>query len=126
DDGQYNIAWDSDDVPMALRPEPPDDDNFCMYDLEGEVPFTPILAPTHSSAAVPPRVNKPRRGRPRKHPVKPTVDTAKKITRTKTGCFTCRRRKKCDEAKTRCMNCKSNAAVYEGYPKKWIWESGKE
>jgi hypothetical protein len=44
------------------------------------------------------------RGRPRKHPLTPAA-SANKITkgRSKTGCITCRKRKKkCDEAKPRC------------------------
>ena len=44
------------------------------------------------------------RGRPRKHPVVP--ESINKITkgRSKTGCITCRKRKKkCDETKPRCM-----------------------
>ena len=44
------------------------------------------------------------RGRPRKHPL-PSPSAAAKITkgRSKTGCVTCRRRKKkCDEAKPEC------------------------
>jgi hypothetical protein len=45
------------------------------------------------------------RGRPRKHPV-PTVSASIQKTtkgRSKTGCITCRRRKKkCDEAKPEC------------------------
>lgn len=44
------------------------------------------------------------RGRPRKHPVT-TMSSTNKVTkgRSKTGCITCRKRKKkCDEAKPRC------------------------
>ncbi|CAI4217548.1 unnamed protein product [Parascedosporium putredinis] len=68
------------------------------------------------------------RGRPRKHPLTPIVNT-NKVTkgRSKTGCITCRKRKKkCDEAKPRCMNCEKNAVVCEGYHEKQIWKSGKE
>jgi hypothetical protein len=45
------------------------------------------------------------RGRPRKHPVQPPK-AVQKVTkgRSKTGCITCRRRKKkCDETKPECM-----------------------
>ncbi|KAK0744471.1 hypothetical protein B0T21DRAFT_281848 [Apiosordaria backusii] len=123
DDGQYDIARDS-EAPMALKPEPLDD-NFCM-DVLKEAPITSNLTADHSSAANPPRVKKPR-GRPRKHLVMPTVGAAEKVRRSKTGCHTCRRRKKkCDEAKPRCMNCETNALLCEGYLEKQIWKSGKE
>ncbi|KAG5939326.1 hypothetical protein E4U53_007842 [Claviceps sorghi] len=68
------------------------------------------------------------RGRPRKNPATAAVPTSK-ITkgRSKTGCITCRKRKKkCDEAKPRCMNCEKNAVLCEGYHEKQIWKSGKE
>ncbi|GAB1318705.1 hypothetical protein MFIFM68171_08915 [Madurella fahalii] len=113
-DGQYDIAWDSDDAPMALKPEPLDDDDFCMDDLK-EAPLTPILRAVYNSAADPPRVKRPC-GRPKKHPVTPTVAAAKKIPkgRSKTGCLiSWRRKKKCDEAKPRCMNCEKNAVRTE-------------
>jgi hypothetical protein len=70
---------------------------------------------------------KRRRGRPRKHP--PPVPGQAKVAkgRSKTGCITCRRRKKkCDETKPACQNCQKNAVVCEGYPLKEIWKSGKQ
>ncbi|QSS63536.1 C6 transcription factor OefC [Histoplasma capsulatum] len=68
-----------------------------------------------------------KRGRPRKHPL-PTPGLAKVAKgRSKTGCITCRRRKKkCDETKPSCLNCQKNAVVCEGYPMKEIWKSGKQ
>lgn len=46
------------------------------------------------------------RGRPRKHPLTPAVNANKSAKgRSKTGCITCRKRKKkCDEAKPRCRS----------------------
>ncbi|KAJ5294078.1 hypothetical protein PENANT_c009G02641 [Penicillium antarcticum] len=66
-----------------------------------------------------------KRGRPRKHP----LPTGAKVTkgRSKTGCITCRRRKKkCDETKPACLNCQKNAVVCEGYPPREIWKSGRQ
>ncbi|KAK0725465.1 fungal-specific transcription factor domain-containing protein, partial [Lasiosphaeris hirsuta] len=123
-----DIAWeqDSDDILTVPKLEPLDDDDFCMDDLK-EAPLTPVAAGDHLSALDQPKTKRPR-GRPRKHPLTPNVAT-NKITkgRSKTGCLTCRKRKKkCDEAKPRCMNCEKNAVVCEGYPEKQIWKSGKE
>lgn len=43
--------------------------------------------------------------------------------RTKTGCITCRRRKKkCDEGKPECTNCKRGGFVCEGYSGKVSWQ----
>ena len=69
-----------------------------------------------------------KRGRPRKHPL-PTPGGNTKVAkgRSKTGCITCRRRKKkCDETKPACLNCQKNAVVCEGYPLKEIWKSGRQ
>ncbi|KAJ5188797.1 Protein of unknown function DUF3468 [Penicillium cf. griseofulvum] len=69
-----------------------------------------------------------KRGRPRKHPL-PVPGGQAKVTkgRSKTGCITCRRRKKkCDETKPACQNCQKNAVVCEGYPLKEIWKSGRQ
>lgn len=86
-----------------------------------------LAEPAGGTVGVP--VNVPRkRGRPRKHPL-PTPGGQSKIAkgRSKTGCITCRRRKKkCDETKPACLNCQKNAVVCEGYPPKEIWKSGKQ
>lgn len=48
------------------------------------------------------------------------------ITRTRTGCLTCRkRRKKCDEAKPVCRNCERNAFTCEGYERRIKWTSDR-
>lgn len=45
------------------------------------------------------------------------------ITRVRTGCFTCRKRKKkCDEHKPACGNCQKTGVVCEGFPQPQIWE----
>jgi hypothetical protein len=70
-----------------------------------------------------------KRGRPRKHPIPPATGAAARTAkgRSKTGCITCRRRKKkCDETKPSCLNCQKNAVVCEGYPPKEIWRSGRQ
>jgi hypothetical protein len=70
-----------------------------------------------------------KRGRPRKHPIPPVTGAGARVAkgRSKTGCITCRRRKKkCDETKPACQNCQKNAVVCEGYPLKEIWKSGRQ
>ena len=99
-----DIAWanTSDDILTVPKLEAFDEeDDFCMDDIKE--------APTHSTiesevpAPAPGTAKRPR-GRPRKHPLAPNV-TCNKVAkgRSKTGCLTCRKRKKkCDEAKPRC------------------------
>ncbi|KAK7968963.1 fungal-specific transcription factor domain-containing protein [Apiospora saccharicola] len=125
-DAGEDVHWeqDSDDVLTVPKMEPVEDDDFHMDDLK-EAPRTP--RPSSSSATAVAKAKRPR-GRPRKHPLTPQV-SANKIAkgRSKTGCITCRKRKKkCDEAKPRCMNCEKNAVVCEGYNEKTIWKSGRE
>lgn len=96
--------------------------------LEGIKPSESVDQAEPSSSAGAP-VNVPRkRGRPRKHPLPVPGGQAKVAKgRSKTGCITCRRRKKkCDETKPACLNCQKNAVVCEGYPPKEIWKSGKQ
>jgi len=66
-----------------------------------------------------------KRGRPRKHPL---VDQKKPShARSKTGCGTCRKRKKkCDETKPSCLNCEKNNVVCDGYEPRQPWRSGKQ
>ena len=98
-----DIHWDqdSDDVLTVPKMEPLDEDDFRMEDVK-EAPLTPV-ASTNAPPPAQPKIKRPR-GRPRKHPLTP-VATTNKVTkgRSKTGCITCRKRKKkCDEAKPRC------------------------
>ncbi|KAI9801718.1 MAG: hypothetical protein M1833_002400 [Piccolia ochrophora] len=103
-------------------------------------PRTPIGTPAPSSSSSTAPIKRPR-GRPRKHPLPSPEAQAKSAKgRSKTGCLTCRRRKKkCDETKPRCLhivrslivsvqgqNCEKNAVVCEGYPERVVWKSGKQ
>jgi len=67
------------------------------------------------------------RGRPRKHPKTPLTPLTKPPKgRSKTGCITCRKRKKkCDEGKPTCDHCRKNNVVCEGYPPRTYWGGGK-
>ncbi|EUC37957.1 hypothetical protein COCVIDRAFT_28385 [Bipolaris victoriae FI3] len=68
------------------------------------------------------------RGRPRIHPPRSPTTLAKQAkARSKTGCTTCRKRKKkCDETKPFCLSCQKNNIHCEGYKPVEIWKSGKE
>lgn len=124
DDVEMDNNWEqgSDDILTIPKLEPVEDD-LNMDDLKA----APLAPASMDSAKIDPKPKRPR-GRPRKHPLTTAV-SASKVTkgRSKTGCITCRKRKKkCDEAKPRCMNCEKNAVVCEGYHEKQIWKSGKE
>lgn len=100
--GDHEVHWEhgSDDGLAVPKVEPMDED--VRLEEINEAPPTPVPSNT-SPTAVQPKQKRPR-GRPRKHPVAP-VAASNKITkgRSKTGCLTCRKRKKkCDEAKPRC------------------------
>jgi hypothetical protein len=81
--------------------EPLDDDEDCLDELR-EAPLASV--PSNGGVTPPQSVSKRPRGRPRKHPLD-SIALMNKVTkgRSKTGCITCRKRKKkCDEAKPRC------------------------
>ncbi|ESZ91499.1 hypothetical protein SBOR_8128 [Sclerotinia borealis F-4128] len=119
-DGEHIHEHEQDqDIDMLLEPK--------LEPLEDELNLQSVAPRTPSTLRSPTQAKRPR-GRPRKHPIQ-TTEPLNKIAkgRSKTGCVTCRRRKKkCDEAKPRCMNCEKNAVVCEGYPEKQVWKSGKE
>lgn len=94
---EADFDWDYEDDNMMLVPklEPVDDIDIAdLLDIkESIVPETSV------------RAKRPR-GRPRKHP-KPSSEALAKVAkgRSKTGCITCRRRKKkCDETKPSCKS----------------------
>ncbi|KAI1942154.1 hypothetical protein LOZ57_005377 [Ophidiomyces ophidiicola] len=121
-------STDSDDVVPKVE-EIDDEEAFAIESSKDQV-ITRIQldTPESKSSFVPAPVVGPRkRGRPRKHPL--PLPGQIKVTkgRSKTGCVTCRRRKKkCDETKPSCLNCQKNSVVCEGYPAKEIWKSGKQ
>lgn len=98
-DAHWEHGSDDDDITVP-KAEPMEED--VRLDEIKEAPPTPVPSNT-SPTSTQPKPKRPR-GRPRKHPLAPAV-AANKITkgRSKTGCLTCRKRKKkCDEAKPRC------------------------
>ncbi|ODH46097.1 hypothetical protein GX48_07817 [Paracoccidioides brasiliensis] len=103
-----------------------DNETLLMERIEEESEDS--IKQTDSSAATRNATDAPRkRGRPRKYPLPIPGQTKIAKGRSKTGCVTCRRRKKkCDETKPSCLNCQKNAVVCEGYPVKEVWKSGKQ
>ncbi|RDW73699.1 hypothetical protein BP5796_07141 [Coleophoma crateriformis] len=127
DGEEANGDWDGDDAGEDKDGEGEDGSVLLpkIEPIDEEVDMAEVKEATIEES---PRTAKRPRGRPRKYP-KPTAESLAKVAkgRSKTGCVTCRRRKKkCDEAKPRCMNCEKNNAVCEGYPERSIWKSGKE
>ncbi|KJZ76806.1 hypothetical protein HIM_03683 [Hirsutella minnesotensis 3608] len=130
-DGDEDCRWDlperaSEDSLAVPKLEPLDDD---MNLSEVKPAPSPESGPQESGPTGAQTKQKRPRGRPRKTSLTGAVISTTKVTkgRSKTGCITCRKRKKkCDEAKPRCMNCEKNAVVCEGYHEKQLWKSGKE
>jgi hypothetical protein len=100
-DHQDEDTQEDEDMLLVPKLEPVEDDVDMSEMKESTVPETPSASST--SPASPVTTKRPR-GRPRKHP-KVNPDSVLKIAkgRSKTGCITCRKRKKkCDEAKPGC------------------------
>lgn len=103
-DHDHDLHWDpcGDDM-LIPKLEPLEDDDFLMEDVREAPRTTPKPSTGNPGQGV--KAKRPR-GRPRKHPLTAQV-AASKIAkgRSKTGCITCRKRKKkCDEAKPRCRS----------------------
>jgi hypothetical protein len=94
-----DLDMDMDDIERADNDMDLGDSSPLSDNKESVAPNTPTSAST-------PVAKRPR-GRPRKHP-KPTPESLAKglkPSRSKTGCITCRKRKKkCDEAKPTCKS----------------------
>lgn len=103
-DDSRDVTWHqngADDILPITKTEPMEED----INLDEVTEAPPKLLQTGDERVAPrtPKGKRPR-GRPRKHPLASVASTSK-ITkgRSKTGCITCRKRKKkCDEAKPRC------------------------
>jgi hypothetical protein len=97
----HDVQWDNSDDMLIPKLEPMEEDDFQMGDLSEAPRTTPKPASGNPAQGL--KAKRPR-GRPRKHPLTPHVATNKVAKgRSKTGCITCRKRKKkCDEAKPRC------------------------
>ncbi|KAK0114768.1 hypothetical protein ONS95_014251 [Cadophora gregata] len=126
-----DFNWDEEEgLLLVPKLEPMEDDvvDMDMSDFPQMSTMQESVPPETPSCNTTPTLVKRPRGRPRKHP-KPTPESLSKVAkgRSKTGCITCRKRKKkCDETKPGCLNCEKNSVTCEGYPEKTIWKSGKE
>lgn len=125
EEAERELNWDEweqgfDSAPIIPKDEPADEEGVSMSEFK-----TTTLASTETGIAA--SGQKRGRGRPRKNPVPIPASTKVTKGRSKTGCITCRKRKKkCDESKPGCMNCEKNSVLCEGYNERHIWKSGKE
>ena len=99
-----SINWNQDEDMLLVPKIEPVEDDLDMTDVADLKDDAGVETPSAMSTVSTPAVTKRPRGRPRKHP-KISPESMAKITkgRSKTGCITCRRRKKkCDETKPGC------------------------
>ncbi|KAF2174157.1 hypothetical protein M409DRAFT_49024 [Zasmidium cellare ATCC 36951] len=122
DDDNSSSADSSRQFRIVPKIEELDDEKYINGQLHA---VRDAKSPVGIVSSPPPRK---KRGRPRKHPIVDASESKKTShARSKTGCGTCRRRKKkCDETKPSCMNCEKNNVVCDGYEPKQPWRSGKQ
>ncbi|KAK6330432.1 hypothetical protein TWF696_003528 [Orbilia brochopaga] len=136
-----NSVKDEPSTPGLFTLSDAEEDNHDSADTEPSPPRTDLKTESHvetkvevkledaSSSSAPigqVQVKRPR-GRPRKNPPNPPESKTKTRNRSKTGCLTCRKRKKkCDEGKPDCNNCYKNGIVCEGYSPKTYWKPGRD
>lgn len=105
DDGDDSAQWDHFEHAQTIPKLEPMDDHV-DFDEVKPVPCTTSASRSPVSNGLQAKQKRPR-GRPRKNSLTAPALGATKVTkgRSKTGCITCRKRKKkCDEAKPRCMS----------------------
>lgn len=115
------------DEPCNFAKQEPGDSEHVMNsnnEIVCAIKSEPVEVASCSSAI--PLVKRPR-GRPRKPRSEISLSLKNVKGRSKTGCLTCRKRKKkCDERKPKCKNCAQNSVTCEGYPRLAVWKNGKE
>lgn len=98
------MGLEANEMDVLLEPKVESPDEMQLVSMqESEATLSSAVSTTEGGLPSPCQPKRPR-GRPRKHPV-PTKESLAKVAkgRSKTGCITCRKRKKkCDEAKPRC------------------------
>lgn len=100
-----DFDWDEEEGLLLVPKLEPMEDDVVDMDMSDypRLSIQESVVPETPSNTTPTLVKRPR-GRPRKHP-KPTAESLSKVAkgRSKTGCITCRKRKKkCDETKPGC------------------------
>lgn len=87
DEADNDVHWeqDSDDVLVAPKTEPSEDDVFHIDDLKDAPRGTTPVPLSRRTEQLPAKIKRPR-GRPRKHPIAPPISSAKVAKgRSKTG-----------------------------------------
>jgi hypothetical protein len=105
DEDTAGLSWDEEKGLLLIPKLEPTDDDMDMPELSPMSDQKEIIIPEAlSSSSITPAKVKRSRGRPRKHAeLAPELMAKMGGRRSKTGCITCRKRKKkCDETKPGC------------------------